>query len=801
MLQNVPHVAHAAAAGPAGGFLPHGFCYRWNPPLLLTHVASDVLIGASYVVISVALAVLVHRARRDIPFSRLFVAFGLFIVACGMTHFMEVWTLWQPVYWLSGAVKVVTAVASVTTAAVLPAMVPRVHATVRDATSARAREVAVAAAAARAAALEEQNAALAAQAAELARERRAAQTLAAQLARVNDDLARANAALEAANAELQRTAAAARRHADELEATYQSAPVGLCVLDADLRFVRVNERLAEMNGSDAAAHVGRTVRELLPALADAAEPVLRRVLATGEPLVGVEITGETPAAPGVLRTWVESWYPLRDADGAVAGINVVAEDVTERRQAEAARQASEARYRALVEAAPLIAWSGDVDGRVDLVNRRWTDYTGGPPAGAVGRHWSDAVHPDDQGQVRALREHAVATGEAIELEVRLRRHDGAYRWHLARVVPVVLPAAPEAGAGGTGGADVVAWYGAALDIEDRKREAAALAHTVGELQAANADLARLTDDLQAANAGLAAANVEARAARTVAEQASEAKTQFLATMSHELRTPLNAVLGYVDLLGLELAGPLTAAQRGYLDRVTANARHLLGLINEVLDLARVEAGRMTVVLHPTPPRPEVLAAAALVRPQADAKRLALVVEAPTSTDADLVPDGELRVIADPDRLRQVLVNLLGNAVKFTEPGGRVTIRTEAVPSGDRVPSFGALPPTALGGAGVARIIVEDTGIGIPAERLEAVFEPFVQADDGAGAARRNVYTRRHGGTGLGLAIGRRLARLMGGDLTAESTPGVGSRFTLWLPLAPPVRRTPPWKPAVPGKDA
>jgi PAS domain S-box-containing protein len=517
MFQTVEHVAHATAAvastppgtsgAASGNFLPHGFCYQWNPALLLTHVASDVLIGVSYVVISVALAVLVHRARRDIPFSRVFVAFGLFIVACGMTHFMEVWTLWQPAYWVSGAVKVVTAVASVTTAAVLPGMVPQVQGTVRDAKLARARDVAAAADHARAVALEEQNAALVAQATELARERASAQALATQLARANDDLARTNAALGDANAALERAAADARRHLAELEATYRTAPVGLCVLDADLRFVRINDRLAEMNGVPAAAHVGRTVREVLPALADDAEGLLRQVLDTATPLVGVEITGETPAAPGVQRTWVESWYPLHDADGRAVSVNVVAEEVTERRRAEAEQRATEARYRALVEAAPLIAWSGDVDGRVDLVNGRWAEYTGRQPDHSVGHHWSDVVHPSDRDQVRERREHAIATGQAIELEVRFLRHDGVYRWHLARVVPVVVPADRGPGPSGVG-VGVVAWYGAALDVEDRKREAAALADSIAELQAANDDLARLTDEVQGANAELEAANVE-----------------------------------------------------------------------------------------------------------------------------------------------------------------------------------------------------------------------------------------------------------------------------------------------------
>src|ERR687883_603311 len=121
----------------ADGFLPHGFCYLWDQPLLLTHLISDLLIGLSYVTISVSLACLVHRARRDIPFSVLFVAFGLVIVACGGTHFMEVWTIWPPAYWLGGGVKAITAAASVATAVAMPFMVPRIYGTIHDARLAR----------------------------------------------------------------------------------------------------------------------------------------------------------------------------------------------------------------------------------------------------------------------------------------------------------------------------------------------------------------------------------------------------------------------------------------------------------------------------------------------------------------------------------------------------------------------------------------------------------------------------------------------------------------------------------------
>ncbi|HEU0052050.1 MAG TPA: response regulator, partial [Longimicrobium sp.] len=246
-----------------------------------------------------------------------------------------------------------------------------------------------------------------------------------------------------------------------------------------------------------------------------------------------------------------------------------------------------------------------------------------------------------------------------------------------------------------------------------------------------------------------AARREAEEARETAEAANRAKSQFLAVMSHELRTPLNAIAGHVQLLEMEIHGPVTAAQSDALGRIGRNQRHLLGLINDVLNLSRIETGRVEYEIEEFRLDEAVHALGAMIEPQLAAKGLVYEVRLPTRP---------VRVRADREKLAQVLLNLLSNAVKFTPPGGRVSLEAEAP---DGVP--------------VAHVRVRDTGVGIPADKLQTIFEPFVQV--------RSDLTRTSEGAGLGLAISRDLSRGMGAELSAASVPGQGSIFTLALPAA------------------
>ncbi|HYN80514.1 MAG TPA: HAMP domain-containing sensor histidine kinase [Gemmatimonadaceae bacterium] len=243
------------------------------------------------------------------------------------------------------------------------------------------------------------------------------------------------------------------------------------------------------------------------------------------------------------------------------------------------------------------------------------------------------------------------------------------------------------------------------------------------------------------------ARAEAEAARRVAQEANEAKGRFLSMISHELRTPLGAIGGYAALLVEEIHGPLGAEQRKYIARIQHNQQHLLRLVNELLDLAKIEAGHSPLDLVSVPVQAVLDSVHTMIEPQARASQLRLEVQK---------QDPALHFCGDAKRVEQIVLNLLSNAVKFTPAGGTVTVTATSMPA-------------------EVHLNVQDTGVGIPAAKLEQVFEPFFQVE------LQPMRTTR--GTGLGLAISRELARAMRGDLTVESTPGQGSTFTLCLPRA------------------
>jgi signal transduction histidine kinase len=392
-------------------------------------------------------------------------------------------------------------------------------------------------------------------------------------------------------------------------------------------------------------------------------------------------------------------------------------DAVERARAEAALTASEARLRLALEVAELGTWwfslvdgSGHLDERAaQIVGLSAGDFADVAQAQAAG------THPDDLATMQAAVVAGIASGLPFELRYRVIHPDGTIRRIASRAMAMRDDTGRPVRLVGTN-RDVTAEWDAGVE-RDRLLAAERRARTDSE------------------------------AAQREAEGANRAKSEFLAVMSHELRTPLNAIGGYAELLEMGIRGPVTQAQREDLHRIQVSQRHLLGLINDVLNYAKVETGTVRYDLVTVRVRDVLAAAEALVAPQTAAKGLALTV-------GTCPPD--LSVRADAEKFRQILVNLLSNALKFTERGGRIAL--ECVPR-----------------ASMVEITVRDSGIGIPADQLERIFEPFVQV--------RADLTRTAEGTGLGLAISRDLARGMGGELVVSSESGVGSTFTLSLPRA------------------
>ncbi len=442
--------------------------------------------------------------------------------------------------------------------------------------------------------------------------------------------------------------------------------------------------------------------------------------------------------PDGARRWISvSTEPLRDPSGAVPMIVASFGDVTELLE-------REEHTRLVVEAAGMGTWDWHVPSGAVQYNARFAEMLGFTAEEFEPRleTWIDLLHPDDRVAVIAtLTDHVEGRTAEFRREHRQRRKDGTWAWTLGigRVIE----------RGRTGAA--IRATGINLDISEMKE-------LESELLRSHVETARSHALLLETNRFLEDATVRANDMAAQAEMASHAKSEFLANMSHDIRTPLTAILGYTDILRDEL--PAVSAESrtaGAIDTIKRAGEHLLVVINDVLDLSKIEAGRL-VIEHVESGLPQLLQDVHLMM---ETRTSAKGVVLETTLDSP-IPD---RILSDPTRLRQILMNLVGNAAKFTE-AGRVSVRAAVVHRDD------AETP-------ILRIAIEDTGPGMTRIQAKRLFQPFTQADASV--------TRKHGGTGLGLTICRRLSGLMKGTVALEYTaPGHGSRFVLELPLLPAV---------------
>ncbi len=531
-----------------------------------------------------------------------------------------------------------------------------------------------------------------------------------------------------------RAAEAARRESEErFNAFMDASPAIAWMTDEEGRHLYMNRAWSQAFGLEREPWYGKTAHDLVPA--EAAERIRRsdaEVLARGHPL---EIAEDRGVIQGRSFVWNCFKFPFRNASGRrfVGGIAI---DITERKRAEEELRDLRGRFEVVIENLREGVIIADPDAGVSHWNPAslrllgFDDIEEGRRRRAEFGELFELSLPDgtplEPGNWPMAR---VRRGEAFQnLELCVRRRDRAFERILSYT-----------GARVAYGSGRLLAFMTLRDITERKR-------VERLLREANATLEQKVVERTG----------ELQAALVRAEAADRIKSAFLATMSHELRTPLNSIIGFTGIVLQGLAGPLNPEQSKQLGMVRGSARHLLELINDVLDISKIEAGQLEVRSEPFAFREALERVTQSVRPLAEKKGLSLTVElgaAPTT------------LVGDRRRLEQILINLLNNGIKFTERGG---VSLTVLPA--------TLPPPETGGPDRPALClrVTDTGIGIKPHDLASLFQPFRQIDTGL--------SRQHEGTGLGLAICRRLAELMGGEITATSEWGQGSTFSVLLPL-------------------
>jgi PAS domain S-box-containing protein len=759
-----------------GGFIPHGHCYLWQTNLVGLHILSDGLIALAYYSIPIMLIYFV-RHRQDTPFPKVVFLFSAFIIACGTTHIMDIWTLWYPTYWLSGGLKAITALISIYTASELWFLIPSALALPSP----------------------------------------------AQLIAANQALEKEIDERKRAENERKQIEVALRNSEEQFRNAFENASIGMAIVSLDGHWVKVNPALCPIIGYSSEELLALTFQDIThPDDLDLDLSYVHQLLAgtishyqmekryfhkqghiiwilldaslvqdeQGNPLHFIahiqEITARKEAqktlelqsvimhnmAGGVclvkaLELTIVYTNPKFDAmfgytDGELAGQPVgvinyvdtqvtpdetvedvvaqlerdgeakyevynkkkdgklfwcrvhtsrfehpeygtvyvsVQEDVTELKQAEQALQATTNRLNFLLNYSPVVIFSCKPGGDygATFISENVKEVFGYESIAFLeddefGVH---NLHPDDVERVlNGLAN--LFVNDFYFHEYRLRRSDGVYRWILGQL-RLIRDAAGKP----------VEILGYLIDISDRKQ-----------------------------------AELELEQAKEAAETANRAKSMFLSNMSHELRTPLNAILGFTQLMSYDPV--LTPELQQDLAIVNRSGEHLLELINDILDLSKIESGEMTLYLSDFALKKMLNSIEEMLQFKAKSKGLKLIVERD--------PNLPQFVHTDEKKLYQVLVNLLGNAIKFTNRGS-VTLRVRSEQSDQTS----------------CRLCfeVEDTGVGIDPTEVDSLFKAFVQAEAG---------NKLNQGTGLGLAISQRFVQLMGSQIQVQSTLNRGSIF-------------------------
>jgi PAS domain S-box-containing protein len=764
-----------------GGLLPHGYCFAWSPGLLWSMVTADLLVSLAYFSIPIGILVLT-RKRPDRGFHRVAMLFSAFIFACGITHLMDVWTIWRPDYVVQAAAKIVTAALSLATAVAVWRLIPVATKlpsvnVLQEAVRALESEVSRRKTAEEQAVDVEQN--LAMTLASIDAGLIAADAL-GNVTRMNavaeritgwghdeaighsywevfvheerdprmsertvvELLAEQGRGIEIAHRVCAVSRAGVRtpvevkgelKHAADgstcgmlaiiqdrtgedraqkdrrrLAAIVESSNDAIIGKTLDGRITNWNRAACELFGYSAAEIVGKSVQMLIPPDRREEEMDILASIFDGKVVPPFETV--RLAKDGRRIDLSVSISPIRDGSGRIIGGSKIARDIGAQRRMIAALRESEARLRFALEVARIGDW--DLDLRSGAVQRsvrhdHCFGYDGLQPEWSIGT-LLDHVHPEDR--------------EAVALSYRrgLRREDD---WRTE--FRVVWPDRS------------VHW----LRIHGSTR------YDTGDTNRMLGIVSDLTEQKSAEEARLHAQRLESENRQI--QESNRLKSQFLANMSHELRSPLNAIIGFSDLLCSDGMQVEPAQQRQFIGHIRTSGHHLLKLINDVLDLSKVESGKFEFFPESVDLQELISEVHGVLFSLLQRKRQTLSVEIAPAVKS---------VVTDPARLKQALFNYLSNAIKFTADGGHISV-TACADGGDRF-----------------RIEVEDSGVGIAQADLPRLFVEFQQLDAS--------YTKHHQGTGLGLALTRRLVQAQGGSVGVCSVPGQGSTFHLVLPGAP-----------------